>query len=112
MPLSTGDRLGPEIISPIGKGGMGEVWRARDPRVGRDVAIKISAQQFSDRFEREARSIAALNHSNICTLFDVGPNYLVMELVEGATLAERIAQGPMPLDEALAIARQIADALE
>src|ERR1700719_3312706 len=111
--LRAGERVGPyEILDRIGKGGMGEVWRARDPRLNREVAIKISAQQFSDRFEREARSIAALNHSNICTLFDVGPNYLVMELVEGATLAERIAQGPMPLDEALAIARQIADALE
>src|SRR6202140_4811917 len=111
--IRAGERLGPyEILDRIGKGGMGEVWRARDPRLNREVAIKISAQQFSDRFEREARSIAALNHSNICTLFDVGPNYLVMELVEGAALAERIAQGPMPLDEALAIARQIADALE
>jgi serine/threonine protein kinase len=113
MPLSAGAKLGPyEIVSAIGKGGMGEVWRARDPRVGRDVAIKISAQQFSDRFEREARAIAALNHPNICTLFDVGPNYLVMELVEGSTLAERIAQGPIPLEEALAIAKQIAGALE
>src|SRR6202140_2630393 len=111
--IRAGERVGPyEILELIGKGGMGEVWRARDPRLNREVAIKTSAQQFSDRFEREARSIAALNHSNICTLFDVGPNYLVMELVEGATLAERIGQGPMPLDQALAIARQIADALE
>src|SRR5580700_10185363 len=91
---------------------MGEVWRARDPRLGRDVAIKVSAQQFTDRFEREARAIAALNHSNICTLFDVGPNYLVMEYIEGPTLAERIREGPIPLEEALGIARQIADALE
>src|ERR1700689_3541624 len=113
MPLSSGDRLVPyEIVSALGKGGMGEVWRARDPRLGRDVAIKVSAQQFTDRFEREARAIAALNHPNICTLFDVGPNYLVMELIEGPTLADRIAQGPIPLEEALAIARQIADALE
>src|SRR5579863_5891559 len=113
MPLSPGDRLGPyEIVADLGKGGMGEVWRARDPRLGRDVAIKVSAQQFTDRFEREARAIAALNHPSICTLHDVGPNYLVMELVEGPTLAERIAQGPIPLEEALAIARQIADALE
>src|ERR1700683_2653929 len=113
MPLSPGDHLGPyEIVSPLGKGGMGEVWKARDPRLGRDVAIKVSAQQFTDRFEREARAIAALNHPNICTLFDVGPNYLVMELIEGPTLADRIAQGPIPLEEALAIARQIADALE
>src|SRR6202795_1276861 len=113
MELKPGDKLGPyEIVSAIGKGGMGEVWRARDPKLGRDVAIKVSAQQFTDRFEREARAIAALNHANICTLYDVGPNYLVMELVEGPTLAERIAQGPVPLEEALGIAKQIADALE
>jgi Tol biopolymer transport system component len=91
---------------------MGEVWRARDTRLNRDVAIKFSSQQFTDRFEREARAIAALNHPNICTLFDVGPNYLVMELIDGPTLADRIAEGPIPLEEALAIARQIADALE
>ena len=84
MPISPGDKLGPyEIIAPIGKGGMGEVWKAHDPRLNRDVAIKVSAAQFSDRFEREARAIAALNHPNICTLYDVGPNYLVMEFVEG-----------------------------
>jgi Tol biopolymer transport system component/tRNA A-37 threonylcarbamoyl transferase component Bud32 len=113
MPLSPGERLGPyEIVSAIGKGGMGEVWKARDPRLGRDVAIKISAQQFTDRFEREARAIAALNHPNICTLFDVGPNYLVMEFVTGATLADRIRQGPIPFEEALSIAKQIADALD
>jgi eukaryotic-like serine/threonine-protein kinase len=107
------NRLGPyEIVSILGKGGMGEVWKAHDPRLGRDVAIKVSAQQFTDRFEREARAIAKLNHKNVCTLFDVGPNYLVMELIEGPTLAERIARGPLPLEEALRIARQIADALE
>jgi eukaryotic-like serine/threonine-protein kinase len=113
MTLSAGDKLGPyEILVPIGAGGMGEVYRARDPRLGRDVAIKVSAERFSERFEREARAIASLNHPNICTLHDVGPNYLVMELVEGETLAERIKQGPMPLAEALPIARQIADALD
>src|SRR5271163_2436176 len=114
MPTFTaGDRLGPyEILSRIGAGGMGEVWKARDTRLGREVAIKVSNEQFSDRFEREARSIATLNHPNICTLHDVGPNYLVMELIEGPTLADRIAQGPIPLEEALPIARQIADALE
>src|SRR6266567_1986658 len=113
MAASAPTRLGPyEIVSQLGKGGMGEVWKARDPRLNREVAIKISAQQFTDRFEHEARAIAALNHANICTLYDVGPNYLVMELVEGPTLAERIAQGPVPLEEALPIARQIADALE
>ena len=91
---------------------MGEVWKARDTRLDREVAVKVSAEQFSDRFEREARAIAALNHPNICTLFDVGPNYLVMELIDGPTLADRIAEGPIPLEEALVIARQIADALE
>jgi serine/threonine-protein kinase len=101
-------RIGPyELIELIGEGGMGKVWRARDPRLGRDVAIKISAQQFSDRFEREARAIAALNHPNICTLFDVGSYYLVMEYVEGEDL-----KGPVTLDRALEIAGQIAAALE
>src|SRR5580658_6730412 len=110
--LTTGDRLGPyEILEPIGRGGMGEVWKARDTRLGREVAIKVSAEKFSDRFEREARTIATLNHPNICTLYDVGDNYLVMELIEGPTLAERIKQGVLPLSDALAIAQQIADAL-
>jgi serine/threonine protein kinase len=113
MPLSAGTRLGPyEILAPIGAGGMGEVYRARDSRLNREVAIKVSAERFSDRFEREAHAIAALNHTNICTLYDVGPNYLVMELVEGPTLGERMKEGPVPLDEALEIARQVADALE
>jgi serine/threonine-protein kinase len=113
MPLATGDRLGPyEIVALLGRGGMGQVWRAHDSRLNRDVAIKVSAQQFTDRFEREARAIAALNHPNICTLYDVGPNYLVMELIEGPTLADRIAEGPIPLEEALGIAKQIAAALE
>jgi serine/threonine-protein kinase len=111
--MKPGEKLGPyELVSPIGKGGMGEVWRAHDPRLNREVAIKISAQQFTGRFEREAHAIAALNHPNVCTLFDVGPNYLVMELIEGPTLAERIAEGPIPLEEALAIAQQIANGLE
>ena len=83
MPPARGDKLGPyEMLEPIGKGGMGEVWKAHDPRVGRDVAIKISAAQFSERFEREARAIAQLNHPNIGTLYDVGPTYLVMEYIE------------------------------
>ena len=86
MPLTTGDKLGPyKIVELIGVGGMGEVYRAHDPRVGRDVAIKVAAGHFSQRFEREARVIASLNHSNICHLYDVGPNYLAMELVEGET---------------------------
>src|SRR6186997_1309697 len=108
MPLDSGTRLGPyEIVAPIGAGGMGEVYKARDTRLDRIVAIKVSQEEFSERFEREAKAIAALNHPNICALYDVGPNYLVMEYVEGPTLA-----GPIPLNEALPIARQIAEALE
>ena len=111
--MTPGTRLGPyEIIETIGAGGMGAVYRARDTRLGRDVAIKISLSRFSDRFEREARAIAALSHSNICTLHDIGPDYLVMELVPGQTLAERIGRGPIPVEESLRIARQIADALQ
>ncbi len=111
--LVAGDRLGPyEILAPIGAGGMGEVYKARDTRLGREVAIKVSAEKFSDRFEREARTIATFNHPNICTLHDVGPNYLVMELIEGPTLAEIIQTGALPLSDALAIAQQIKDALE
>jgi serine/threonine protein kinase len=108
-----GTQLGPyRIDSLLGEGGMGQVYRAHDPRLAREVAIKIAREEFGERFSREARAIAALNHPNICTLFDVGPNYLVMEMVVGATLAERIKQGPIPLDETLPIARQIGDALE
>src|SRR5450755_1260039 len=108
MPLSVGDKLGPyECIALIGKGGMGEVWKARDPRLKRDIAIKVSAAQFSERFEREAQAIAALNHPNICQLYDVGPNYLVMELIEGTQL-----KGPLPFDQALRYAVQICDALD
>ena len=88
MPLAPGTRLGPyEILALIGAGGMGEVYRARDTRLDRTVAVKVSNQNFSERFEREARSVAALNHPNICHLYDVGPNYLVMEYVEGSPLA-------------------------
>jgi Tol biopolymer transport system component/predicted Ser/Thr protein kinase len=107
MLLQTGARLGPyEILDLLGEGGMGEVWRARDTRLDRTVAIKKSALRFTDRFEREARSIAALNHPHICTLYDVGPDYLVMEYVEGRPL-----KGPMPLQTALCLGAQIADAL-
>jgi len=108
MSLAGGTKLGAyEILAPIGAGGMGEVYRARDPRLNRNVAIKVSQERFSDRFEREARAVAALNHPNICTLYDVGPDYLVMEFIEGES-----PKGPLPLEEALRIARQIADALE
>jgi len=108
MPLEPGTHLGPyEILSQLGAGGMGEVYRARDPRLGRDVAIKVSAEKFNERFEREAKVVASLNHPNICALYDVGPNYIVMELVEGEQ-----PKGPMPLEDALQICRQIAAALE
>src|ERR1700694_5834915 len=108
MPLSVGDKLGPfEILAAIGAGGMGEVYRARDPRLNRDVAIKVSAAQFSERFAREAQAIAAFNHPNICQLYDVGPNYLVMEYIEGTPL-----KGPLPVDQALKYAVQICDALD
>ena len=108
MTLATGTRLGPyEILAPLGAGGMGEVYRARDPRLGREVAIKVSSAQFTERFEREARAVAALNHPNICTLHDVGPNYLVMEYIEGAPL-----KGPLPVGKAVVYAGQILDALD
>jgi Tol biopolymer transport system component/predicted Ser/Thr protein kinase len=111
--LEPGQCLGPyRIESFLAAGGMGEVYRATDTRLHRHVAIKVSSARFSERFEREARVIASLNHPNICQLYDVGPNFLVMELVEGPTLADRINQGAVPLGEALAIARQIAEALE
>src|ERR1041384_2142722 len=108
MPLSAGTKLGPyEILSKIGAGGMGEVWKARDTRLDRIVALKVVKSEFSQRFEREARAVAALNHPNICALYDVGENFLAMEYVEGHPLA-----GPLPLDKAIDYARQILDALE
>ncbi len=108
MTIQVGAKLGPyEILAPIGAGGMGEVWKARDTRLNRTVAIKISKQKFSDRFEREAHAVAALNHPNICTLYDVGPDYLVMEYVEGQPL-----QGPLPLEKAVEYAKQILEALD
>jgi hypothetical protein len=94
MPLVSGTRLGPyEILAPIGAGGMGEVYKARDSRLERTVAIKVSKEQFSERFAREARSIAALNHPHICMLHDVGPNYLVMEYIEGRRASTRSGRG-------------------
>jgi serine/threonine-protein kinase len=111
--LAAGACLGPyRIEGKLGAGGMGEVFHAIDTRLGRAVAIKITRDRFSTRFEREARAIASLNHPNICQIYDVGPNYLVMELVDGPTLAERIKGGAVPLEEALTITRQIGDALE
>ena len=111
--LKPGDQLGPyKIDALIGQGGMGSVCRGTDTRLGRPVAIKVSSREFSDRFEREARAISALNHPNICTLYDVGPNYLVMELVEGETLSHALRQGPLPIEKALQYSIQIADALD
>jgi serine/threonine protein kinase len=121
--LTAGTNLGPyEVVAPLGAGGMGEVYRARDRKLGRDVALKVLPEIFvSDpdrvgRFSREAKTLAALNHPNIAAIHGVeesnGINALVLELVEGPTLAERIAQGPMSLEDTLLVARQIADALE
>src|SRR5579864_535186 len=108
MSLPPGTRLGHyEITAPLGAGGMGEVYKARDTRLNRTVAIKVSNDQFSERFEREAHAVAALNHSNICTLHDVGPNYLVMEYIEGTPL-----KGPLPVAQALKYGAQICDALD
>src|SRR5579864_949340 len=108
MSLAPGTRLGPyEILALIGAGGMGQVYKARDTRVERTVAIKVSQRGFNERFEREAHAIAALNHPNICQLYDVGPDYLVMEFVEGAPL-----KGPLPFNKAVEYAGQILDALD
>ena len=123
MPLASGTQLGPyEILSPLGAGGMGEVYRARDTRLDRTVAIKILPAHFSSdpvrkqRFDREAKTISSLNHPNICVLFDVGQqdgmDFLVMECVEGETLAARLEKGPLPLDQVLKYGAQIADALD
>src|SRR5262245_11362115 len=114
MSLAAGTRLGPyEILAPLGAGGMGEVYRARDSRLGRDVAIKVlpaglsSNPEVRARFEREARTISSLNHPNICTLFDVGhageTDFLVMELVEGETLAARLERVALPTESLLKI---------
>ena len=121
--VTPGSKLGPyEIVAPLGAGGMGEVYRARDTRLGRDVAVKILPQHLSEkpdarqRFEREARAISSLNHPHICTLYDVGhqdgTDFLVMELLEGETLAKRLERGPLPTAELLRIGIEVCDALE
>src|SRR5216110_3431477 len=123
MPVSIGVQLGyHEITALLGKGGMGEVYRARDTKLKREVAIKILPDEFSrdpdrvSRFEREAEVLASLNHPNIAAIYDLqeanGSRFLVLELVEGETLAERIRRGPIPIDEALNIAKHICEALE
>ena len=123
MTLTSGTKLGPyEVVSPLGAGGMGEVYRAIDTRLDRTVAIKIlpahlsSNPEAKQRFEREARAISSLNHPNICTLYDVGhqdgTDYLVMEFLEGETLADRLVKGPLPLDQVLEYGIEISEGLE
>ena len=123
MPIEAGSHLGPyEILSAIGAGGMGEVYRARDRRLDRTVAVKVLAPNLSgnpeyrQRFEREARTVAALSHPHICPVYDIGAHdgldYLVMEYLEGENLAARVAKRPLPIDEALRYAIQIAEALD
>src|SRR5215472_6082350 len=123
MSLASGSRLGPyEILAPLGAGGMGEVYRARDTRLERTVAIKVLAHnvegraELFQRFEREAQTISTLNHPNICTLHDVGTHeglpYLVMEYIEGETLGKRLMRGPLPLDQMWSIAIQVGEALD
>jgi len=119
MQLKAGERLGPyEILGSVGAGGMGEVYKARDTRLDRSVALKILPSEYAQnpqlklRFEREAKTISQLNHPHICTLYDVGDNYIVMELIEGESLAERLTRGPLPLRDTLKYAVHIADALD
>src|SRR5713101_994685 len=123
MALSAGARLGPyEIVSPLGAGGMGEVYKARDTRLERTVAIKVLPQHLSSspevrqRFEREAKTISALSHPHICALYDVGNQdgieYLVMEFLEGETLADRLLKGPLPTEQTLRYGIEIADAMD
>src|ERR1700681_4443700 len=123
MPIATGTRLGAyEVLAPVGAGGMGEVYRARDNKLGRDVALKVLPESLAHdaermaRFEREAQVLASLNHTHIATIYGFeesnGVRALVMELVDGPTLVDRIAVGAMSLDDALPIAKQIAEGLE
>src|SRR2546427_2888915 len=123
MALTNGPKLGPyEIVAPLGAGGMGEVYRAKDTRLGRDVAIKVlpphlsASPEVRERFEREARAISSLNHARICTLHDVGHqegvDFLVMEYLEGESLAERLRKGALPLKETVKIGMEVCEALD
>src|SRR5687768_14533304 len=123
MPLTTGTKLGPyEILAQIGAGGMGEVYRAKDTRLERTVAIKVLPAHFSEntqmkqRFEREARTISSLSHPNICSIFDVGHHngidFLVMEYLEGQSLSSRLEKGPLPVEQVFRLGIQIAEALD
>jgi serine/threonine protein kinase len=123
MSLSSGTRLGPyEILSPLGAGGMGEVYRARDTRLDRTVAIKVlpdhlaSNSELRQRFEREARAISNLSHPHVCTLHDIGHqdgiDFIVMELIQGEELADRLVKGPLPTEQVFTYSIQIADALD
>src|SRR5262244_4410720 len=122
MPITTGNRFGPyQVVAPLGAGGMGEVWRARDERLGREVAVKVLPDEVAadagrlKRFEKEARAASALNHPNIVTIYDIGStdsvSWIAMERVEGKTLRELLFAGPMPTKHLLAVAAQIADGL-
>src|SRR5688572_11529160 len=123
MPVLPGTQLGPyQILASIGAGGMGEVYKAHDTRLGREVAIKVLPEDWANdaerraRFEREAKTVSSLNHPHICTLYDSGSqdgaHFLVRELIEGETLAQRLTRGPLPLDQALRCGAQVADALD
>ena len=123
MPLTSGQRLGPyEILSPIGSGGMGEVYKAKDTRLDRTVAIKVIPSHIAadsdirERFEREARAVSSLNHPNICTLHDIGSQdgvqFIVMEHIEGETLGDRLKKGALSLEEALRYGGEVTDALD
>ena len=123
MSITPGTRLGPyQVGEQLGAGGMGEVYRARDTRLDRTVAIKVlprhlaASAELRERFEREARTVSSLNHPNICTLYDIGKqddiDYIVMEYLDGETLASRLSRGALPFDQALEVAVQMADALD
>src|SRR5712691_4951323 len=123
MPISPGSRLGPyEVLSPLGAGGMGEVYKARDTRLDRTVAVKVlpahlsRSEEIRQRFEREARTISSLSHPHICALYDVGnqdgTEYLVMEYLEGETLTDRLSRGPLPPEQVLRYGIEMADALD